>query len=317
MDRYEASSERIFDILRRYTDLVEPLSIDEAFLDVTGSTRLYGEPAAIGRRIKAEIKDQERLTASVGVAPNKFIAKIASDLEKPDGFVVVRAEEVEAFLEDLPVACLWGVGEKTAATLQGLGIRTIGELRRWPEEALCRRLGAVGGHLCRLSRGIDDRPVVPETEAKSMGAETTFAIDSGDLRHLRQCLLRLAERVSTRLRREGVAGPTVTLKIRFADFKTLTRSLTLPAPVALVEEIHAGALSLLNQISLQGRRVRLLGIAVSKLAARTTPDQMPLFPSDRRREKAARAVEEIRRRFGDAGIVRARLLSSPKSREGE
>lgn len=314
MDRYEEVSGRIFGIVRHYTDLVEPLSIDEAFLDVTGSRRLFGEAVAIGERIKAEIREHEGLTASVGVAPNKFLAKIASDLEKPDGFVVVRPEEVEAFLGDLPVARLWGVGEKTGAILRGLGIQTIGELSRWPEKALCRRLGTVGEQLHRLSRGIDDRPVVPEAMAKSMGAETTFAVDCEDLRRIRQSLLRLAERVSVRLRREGLAGSTITVKIRFADFTTLTRALTLPAPLALTDEIYHPALSLVQKVPLEGRTVRLLGIAVSKLTPKAAPGQMPLFPSDPRRENAARAVDEIRRRFGEAGIVRLSLLS-PGSRE--
>lgn len=316
MDRYEEVSERIFGIFRRYTDLVEPLSIDEAFLDVTGSIRLFGEPAAIARRIAAEIREQEGLTASVGLAPNKFVAKIASELEKPAGFVVVRPEELEAFLENLSVACLWGVGAKTAATLQGLGIKTIGELARWPEGALCRRLGKVGAHLHRLSRGIDDRPVMPEAMAKSIGAETTFSVDLEDPRHVRQNLLRLAERVSTRLRREGFAGSTITVKLRYANFTTLTRAVTVPKSVALTDEIYSTALSLLQKIALRGRRIRLLGIAVSKLTAEASRGQMPLFPSDLRREKAAGAVDEIRRRFGEAGIVRASLLS-PKSREGK
>jgi nucleotidyltransferase/DNA polymerase involved in DNA repair len=314
MDRYDEVSEGIFGILRRYTDLVEPLSIDEAFLDVTESTRLFGEPARIARRIRAEIWREERLTASVGVAPNKFIAKIASDFKKPDGFVVVRPEEIETFLQDLSVEYLWGVGKKTAATLQALGIKTIGELARWPEEALSRRLGTIGGHLHRLSRGIDDRPVIAEAMARSMGAETTFSIDLEDPRQIRQSILRLADRVSARLRREGSAGSTITLKLRFADFTTLTRSCTLGEPIALTEEIYARALTLFQKIPLRGRKVRLVGIALSKLTAKTSPGQIPLFPSDPRREKAAEAVDEIRRRFGEAGIVRGSLLS-PKSRE--
>ena len=206
------------------------------------------------------------------------------------------------------------MGEKTGAILRGLGIQTIGELSRWPEEALCRRLGTVGEQLHRLSRGIDDRPVVPEAMAKSMGAETTFAVDCEDLRRIRQSLLRLAERVSVRLRREGLAGSTITVKIRFADFTTLTRALTLPAPLALTDEIYHPALSLVQKVPLEGRTVRLLGIAVSKLTPKAAPGQMPLFPSDPRRENAARAVDEIRRRFGEAGIVRLSLLS-PGSRE--
>lgn len=313
MDRYDEVSEGILRIFRRYTDLVEPLSIDEAFLDVTGSTRLFGEPTRIAQRIKAEIWREERLTASVGVAPNKFVAKIASDFKKPDGLVVVRPEEVAAFLADLSVAYLWGVGKKTAATLQTLGITTIGELARWPEDTLSRRLGALGGQLHGLSRGIDDRPVIAEAMAKSMGAETTFSIDLEDPRQIRQNLLRLAERVSARLRREGSAGATITLKLRFADFTTLTRSCTLREPIALTEEIYSKALALFQKILLRGRKVRLVGIAVSKLTTKTSPIQIPLFPSDPRKEKSAEAVDEIRRRFGEGGVVRASLLS-PRSR---
>lgn len=309
MERYEEVSDRIFAILRGYTNLVEPLSIDEAFLDVTGSARIFGEPAAIGRRIKEEIWREERLAASVGVAPNKFVAKIASDLEKPDGFVVVHPEGIEAFLKDLPIRYLWGVGEKTASSLKRLGLRTIGDLARWPAEDLSRRFGKVGTHLHQLSRGIDDRPVIPEVDVKSIGAETTFSADTSDLRQIRQTLLGLAERVSARLRGEGYAGSTITLKLRYANFTTLTRSLTLPEPAALTEDIYAAALSRLEKISLLGRRVRLLGIAVSKLTGESSPSQIPLFRSDRRREKAARAIDEIRRRHGKAGITRASLLS--------
>lgn len=313
MDRYEEVSEEIFGILRHYTDLVEPLSIDEAFLDVTGSTRLFGEPAEIGRRIKGEIWREQQLNASVGVAPNKFVAKIASDVRKPDGFVAVSPGEIATFLEPLSVAYLWGVGAKTEAILRGLGIATIGELARWPADALARRLGAIGRELHRLSRGIDDRPVVAGAPAKSVAAETTFPADLADVRHLKRHLLRLAERVSARVRRVNSAGATITLKLRFADFTTLTRSLTVREPISLTEEIYATGLSLFEKIPVRGRKVRLLGIAVSKLTSTTASGQMRLFPSAPRREMAARAVEEIRRRFGDAGIVRGSLLA-PKPR---
>ncbi|MFQ5882813.1 MAG: DNA polymerase IV [Candidatus Methylomirabilales bacterium] len=315
MNRYTEVSERVFAILRRYSDLVEPLSIDEAFLDVTGSTRLFGEPAEIGRRIKREIWREERLSASVGVAPNKFVAKIASDLDKPDGFILVRPEEIETFLADLSVTYLWGAGEKTAATLQALGIRTIGQLARWPVEELSHRFGKIGTHLHQLSRGVDDRPVFPEAMAKSIGAEITFSVDTAEPKQIRQTLLSLAERVSARLRRESYAGPTITVKLRYGDFTTLTRSLTLPEPVALTEEIHSAALSLLQKIPWRGRKIRLLGIAVSKLTTKISPGQVPLFPPDPRREKVAQAVDEIRRRFGEAGITRASLLSRRSRKE--
>ena len=310
MERYQEVSERIFRIFHRYTDLVESLSIDEAFLDITGSTRLFGEPEAIGRRIKADIRQAEKLTASVGVAPNKFLAKIASDLKKPDGFVLVRPEEIALFLKDLPLSRLWGVGEKTEAKLKLLGLKTIGELSPWSEGELTRRFGSAGAHLYQLSRGIDDRPVIPEEEAKSLGAETTFAVDIADRRRLHQTLLALSERVSSRLRQEGYAGATVTLKLRYADFTTVTRSLTLSTPTQFTEEIYPTARLLLTKVPLERKKVRLLGLHVSKLFSHTHPDQMSLFPPDTRKEKAAQAVDEIRRRFGEAGIVRATLLPS-------
>lgn len=315
MSRYTEVSERVFVVLRRYTDLVEQCSIDEAFLDVTGSTRLFGEPAEIGRRIKRDIWREEGLSASVGVASNKFVAKIASDLDKPDGFVLVRPEDIETFLADLSVSYLWGAGEKTAAILQGLGIQTIGQLARWPVEELSRRFGKSGTHLHQLSRGIDEHPVIPEAMAKSIGAETTFSVDTAEPKQIRQTLLSLAERVSSRLRREGYAGHTITLKLRYADFTTLTRSLTLPEPVAFTEEIHSAVLSLLQKIPWRGRNIRLLGIAVSKLTDKASPGQVPLFPANPRGEKAAQAMDEIRRRFGEAGITRASLLSRRSRKE--
>jgi len=314
MERYQEVSERLFAIFARYTDLVEPLSIDEAFLDVTGSTRLFGAAEVIARRIKADIRAEEGLVASVGVAGNKFVAKVASDLGKPDGFVVVPPAQEKAFLAPLPVSRLWGVGTKTERLLRSLGLITIGALAAWPEAALAARFGEAGRHLWELANGIDDRPVTPEEAAKSIGAETTFAEDSADPRLLRTTLLALAERVGRRLRREGVRGGTVTLKVRFEPFETHTRARTLAIPTALADEIFPVARELLAAARLPGRRIRLLGIAVSRLVrAEAAGRQLPLFGAGAaRRERVAAVMDAVAERFGEAALTRAALLTRPR-----
>lgn len=315
MERYQEVSERLFGIFARYTDLVEALSIDEAFLDVTGSTRLFGAAEAIARRIKADIR-QEELVASVGVAGSKFVAKVASDLGKPDGFVAVPPGQEKAFLAPLPVSRLWGVGAKTERLLRSLGLITIGAVAAWPEAALAARFGEAGRHLWALANGIDDRPVTPEEAAKSIGAETTFAEDTADPRLLRETLLGLAERVGRRLRREGVRGGTVTLKVRFEPFETHTRARTLPAPTALADEIFPVAVELLAKARLPGRRIRLLGIAVSRLVpAEAAGRQLPLFGEGAgRRERVAAVMDAVAARFGEEALTRAALLPRPRRR---
>ena len=228
--RYAEISRRVFALFREYTPLVEPLSIDEAFLDVTGCRRLFGPGEAVGRLIKRRIRDEVGLVASVGVAPNKFLAKLASDLEKPDGFVVVPADGVPEFLAPLPVGRLWGVGPRTDAALASLGVRTVAELRRCPEARLRARLGeALAAHLTALALGDDDRPVVTDHDVRSIGHEITFARDIGAPAVLRAELDGLVEKTVLRLRDQGLAARTVHLKARFPDFSTVTRSATLPA----------------------------------------------------------------------------------------
>jgi nucleotidyltransferase/DNA polymerase involved in DNA repair len=224
IDYYAEVSGQIRDIFERFTPLVEPLSLDEAFLDVTGSEHLFGPAVEIGRKIKQAIREELRLVASVGVAPNKFLAKIASDLKKPDALVVVEPDKVQEFLDPLPVERLWGVGKQSSKVFQRLGIRTIGQLRQWPLDVLQARFGSSGEHLWNLAHGRDDRPVVPEREAKSISHETTFEHDIADMDVLRAWLVDLTEQVGCRLRRHGLRGRTVQLKVRFADFSLITRS---------------------------------------------------------------------------------------------
>src|SRR5579872_6528210 len=229
LDFYAEVSEQIREILYRFTPVVEPLSLDEAFVDVTGSELLFGPSIEIGRRIKREIRESLRLVASVGVAPNKFLAKIASDIEKPDGFVVVDPAGVQSFLDPLPVGRLWGVGRVTGEAFDRLGVRTIGDVRRMPLVTLTQHFGSVGEHLRQLAHGIDARPVVPDREAKSISHETTFAVDIDDREALRAWIVELAEQVGCRLRRHNLRGRTVQVKIRLADFQTITRAKTLSA----------------------------------------------------------------------------------------
>jgi DNA polymerase-4 len=226
--RYQEVSQQIRAILYSYTPLVEPISLDEAFLDLTGTERLLGPAEEVAREIKRRVREETGLTCSVGVGPNKFLAKLASSLAKPDGFLVVREGEELAFLEDLPIERLWGVGEATAKRLRGLGITTVGQLRGLALEELLDKFGSLGRSLYELARGIDRSPVIPEREARSLGAERTFPEDLTDPEEMERVLFSLSEEVGRRLREERLKARTVQLKVRFADFTTITRALTLP-----------------------------------------------------------------------------------------
>ncbi|HEY7676067.1 MAG TPA: DNA polymerase IV [Candidatus Methylomirabilis sp.] len=320
MERYEEMSHQVFAILRSVTDLVEPLSIDEAFLDVTGSQRLFGDADTMGRRLKAQIREATGLVASVGVAPNKFLAKIASDLGKPDGFVVVPHGGEAAFLRPLPLFRLWGVGPKTEARLTRLGLRTIGDLAACPRATLEDLLGEAGGHLADLAHGIDDREVVPWEAAKSIGAETTFREDTDDADRLRKTLLALADRVAQRLRDEGYRAGTVTLKHRDSTFTTLTRAMTLGEPTDVTGVLYRAALGLLERVPRRHRKVRLLGVSASRLVpAAGAAEQLTLFGGRRERSRSLdRAVDAIRKRFGEDAIRRAALTpaTAPENAPG-
>jgi DNA polymerase-4 len=317
MDHYAQVSREIQEILHRFTPLVEPLSLDEAFLDVTGCEGLFGPAADIGKKIKEEIRRQVRLVASVGVAPNKFLAKLASDLQKPDGFVVVDPNHVQAFLDPLPVGRLWGVGKVSGKTFQELGITTIGQLRLVPVEILESHFGKSGRHLWNLAQGIDNRRVVPDRDAKSISHETTFAHDIDDLEVLRIWLLQLTEQLSRRLRRHHLVGQTIHLKVRFADFHTITRARTLAEPTNITEEIWQAAAELLTQrLPAQRQPVRLLGLGVSGLDSESSR-QGHLF-DDQRREKQQKldeVTDHIQDRFGGAALKRAAALQKNRVKE--
>ncbi len=308
MARYAELSAHIRDIFERYTPLVEPLALDEAFLDVTGSQTLFGPAPQIGRQIKDEIRTETGLVASVGVAPNKFLAKVASDIDKPDGFRVVEPDEIHDFLDPLPITRLWGVGPATARELERHAIRTIAQLRRLPLEAAEHLFGNHGRHLGLLARGIDERPVVPEYEAKSVSNETTFGEDLTDDAMLRAWLQQLVEQVGWRLRRAGLEGRTIQLKVRFADFTTLTRSRTLERPTAITREITTAALDLFRTRLPNPRPpVRLLGVGVSGFDAEDTSQQDLFADENRRRDvQLDGVVDAIRTRFGKGAARRGR-----------
>ena len=309
-ERYRAVSREIFAIFARYAPVVEPLSIDEAFLDLTGMEHLMGTPLAYARKLKAEIREKTGLVASVGLAPNKFLAKLASDLRKPDGLVIVTPENMRAILDPLPVGRIWGVGRKTEQVLQRMGIRHIQELRGTPREKLAAAMGEhMAAHLLALADGQDDRPVAPREPAKSIGKEVTFPVDLQSQAEAEQVLLELAEKVGYRLRREGVKGRTVQLKLRLGNFKTYTRSRTLPEATCYDEEIYHVAQALYQSLGIcQG--IRLLGISVSSFDCDA---ELSLFAEQtQKKERLYAAIDRIKDKFGERGITKAQLLRKNK-----
>jgi len=309
MARYREVSEQVFAIFARYTDRIEPLSIDEAFLDVAGSRRLFGPAVAIAARIRAEVRQELGLAVSAGVAPNKFLAKLASEGAKPDGLLEVAPGEVDAFLLPLPVERLWGVGAKAAEKLQRLGCRCVADLRRLSLAQLERIFGAWGARLYHLARGEDERTVEVEQEAKSLGAEETFSRDVAEPEALRRVLLAQAEKVAARLRHKGLFGRVVTLKVRYGDFETLTRRQTLAAPTASALPLYRVGCELLERTAAGERPVRLLGLSVGALET-AAAGQGELFP-DRDRGRQAeleRALDRLQERFGAVKVRRASLL---------
>ena len=306
MSKYKQVSAQVMQILGQYTPLVEQVSVDEAFLDVTGSRQLFGTAEQIAKEVRRRIKEELGLNGSVGVAPNKLLAKLASEKAKPDGLVVINKDEVEDFLADLPVTELWGVGESTAGRLYKLGMRTVGQLREYPQKMLIEQFGKQGRHLYRLARGQDDSPVQLEGERKSLSHETTFAQDTADPEILRATLLELSEQVGRRLRAHDLRGRTITLKLRFADFTTITRSETLAEAVAADEQIYATVAGLLEEVNLGRRKVRLVGVGVSSFGQ---SGQLSLWDiPESKRPRVDQSIDELRERFGPDSIKRARLL---------
>ena len=310
MDHYAQVSHQIRDIFHRFTPLVEPLSLDEAFLDVTGSEALFGPSESIGHQIKDAIRQEIELIASVGVAPNKFLAKIASDLQKPDGMVVVDPNQIQEFLDPLPVERLWGVGRQTSKVFQGLGVRSIGQLRQLSPMVLKNQFGSSGGHLWELAHGIDHRPVVPDREAKSISHETTFAKDIDDQETLRAWLLELTDQVARRLRRHDLRGRTVEIKVRSADFRTITRSRKLPEPTSNTKELWEVTNELLStRVPGDYLPVRLLGMGVSDID-RTGVTQGLLFDEEDRgkQDRLDEVGDRLRDRFGSQALRRGSAL---------
>jgi DNA polymerase-4 len=306
IERYVEVSRQVFDILERFTPLIEPISIDEAFLDVTGSTRLLGPPKEIARELKHRIHTETQLTASAGVAHNKFLAKLASDLQKPDGLVVVDPDRIQEFLDPLPISRLWGVGKATLPKLQTLGVSTFRDLRRIREADLRERFGEAGEYFYQLARGIDDREVVPDREAKSISHEVTFHVDVVDHDYLRAVLLDQTEHVTRRLRRHGRLARTIVLKIRSGDFETLTRRTTLAAATGHTHQVWQAAKELFEAWA--HRRpfpVRLIGMGVTGLSSEAG-QQLNLFDRDEttRDRRLDQAMDEIRDRFGDDAVSR-------------
>jgi DNA polymerase-4 len=310
MNYYAQISAELRQILESFTPLVQPLSLDEAFLDVRGCEGLFGHAPEIAREIRARIHNELRLTASVGVAPNKFLAKLASDLQKPDGLVVIEPERVDEILAPLPVGRLWGVGKKGEKRLHALGLHTIGQLAALPESVVQDHFGTVGSWLWRLAHGQDDGAVAPDGEAKSVSTETTFSRDIGNREVLRTCLLNLVDHLGQRLRRHGLRARTIDLKLRTSDFRTFFRSESLSEASDLTEVIWQTASSLLEKrLPNDWLPLRLLGVGATRLV-RDEAVQHDLFSQAwRAKQKALEgAMDAIRDQFGRSAIRRARQI---------
>ena len=312
---YSTISAAVMEVFRSVTPVVEPLSLDEAFLDVSGALRRLGHPASIGQLIRDTVHDEQGITCSVGVAPTKFVAKLASGLAKPDGMVVVPRDEVVPFVQQLPVGALWGVGERTEEALVRLGLRTVADIAHTPLATLVRGLGdATGHHLHELAWGRDPRPVEREQREKSIGSDQTFEFDIDDAAEIHRRLLALSERTAARVRAAGLAGRTVTLRVRFSDFTTITRSRTLREPTDSGRAIHEAAVGLFDALALQRARIRLVGVRVEKLVETSqAPIQGVIGEPEHGWRDADRAVDRARSRFGSGAVRPASLVERDTS----
>nr|WP_221475595.1 DNA polymerase IV [Sphaerisporangium rubeum] len=310
--KYSEVSKGVMEIFHAITPEVEPIASDEAFLDVSGALRRLGPPARIAAMIRAQVAERHGITCSVGVAGSKFVAKLASRHCKPDGLLVVPVDKVVEFLHPLPVAALWGVGERTEQALLRLGIRTVGDLAQVPPATLQREFGAAGGHLAALAWGRDDRRVTAHVPDKSIGAEETFAYDVDDPEAIRRELLRLSERVAARLRRGGHVGRTVSVKLRRADFTTITRSRTLREATDVAKEIYATSCDLYAAAGLERVRLRLVGVRVENLRpAGSATRQLGLGERETGWREAEMAMDRAARRFGPEAVRPASLVRPP------
>jgi len=312
MSRYKEISEQVFEIFNRFTPLVEPLSIDEAFLDVTGSTHLFGEPQVIAGKIRRTVVEETGLTVSAGVAPSKFVAKIASDMDKPDGLTFVPPDRVREFLDPLPIKKMWGVGKVTQQALSRLNVRTFNDLSRLSVKVLERRFGKQGLKMHLLSMGIDDRDVVPDHDVKSMGHEETYSRDILEIGPAKKELLSLANKVARRMRKKETLGRTITLKVKYSDFVQTTRSATLPEPTDDGSLIYSTACSLLEKTDTGRRPVRLLGISLSRLGFTGLESQLALFDQNslsRKRRRLNIALDSLYEKHGEKSIGPGTLIT--------
>ena len=302
--RYAEVSQQIFDIFDHYSPLIEPLSIDEAFLDLTGMERLMDSPRQYALKLKQEIKEKTGIVASVGIAPNKFLAKIASDLDKPDGLVIVNKDRVQAFLDPLPVRRIWGVGAKTAAILDRMRVKTIADLRKMSYEELHKTFGdKTAQHLFLLAQGIDERPVAPRGRAKSIGNETTFSEDLQSAEAALEVLLYLSVKVGWRLRQAGFKAKTVQLKLRQSDFSTFTRQKQLFEPSNFDNDIYTAIKELFENLNIT-RGIRLLGVSTTGFEEM---ESLSLF-HDEKKDRLYQAIDDINSKFGKLGVTRGALL---------
>lgn len=307
-ERYSELSKKLITILRDFTPIIEKISIDEAFLDVSGCLNIFGDAATIGRKVKDRVASDLNLIASVGIAPNKFLAKIASDLEKPDGLVIVEAGDEKTFLKDLPIARLWGVGKKTEMVLNRLGISTIGQVAEMPEEQLSQRLGKWGRALWRLSHGIDARPVVTSSQQKSISQERTFEDDIDDEDLIERTLFRLSDDLSRLMRSHHLKGRTLTLKIRLEDFSTFTRNQSVSDFVDSPDVLRGVMINLYRDFDRGGKKVRLLGVGVSQLNS-ASGEQLGLFAQESPLSaKVTELLDLLKDKYGEDVVSRAARL---------
>ncbi|GGC94628.1 DNA polymerase IV [Tersicoccus solisilvae] len=313
MEKYRRMSARVMAVFAEVTDLVEQVSVDEAFLDVGGAVRRLGEPWQIARLLRERIRAELGLPATVGIAGTKFVAKIASTQAKPDGLLLIPAEHTVAFLHSLPVTALWGVGEKTRQVLARAGISTVAQLAATPVETMRRMLGATGEHVHRLAWGIDPRAVTPNRVEKSIGAEETFAVDVADDARLEAELLRLAHRTAARLRAARLQSRTVSIKVRYSDFTTLTRSHSMTEAVDSAARLHAVAVALLRALGRRPMPVRLIGLRAESLTDATgAAEQLSIDRRENNWRSAERTLDDVHRRFGSTAVGPARLLTGPE-----
>jgi DNA polymerase-4 len=310
MKRYKEVSEQVMAVLRGFSPLVEPVSIDEAYMDVTGCETLFGTPEQMGKQVKQAVWDAVGLTCSVGIAPLRFLAKIASDIQKPDGLHIIAADQMSAFIDRLPIEKVPGVGRTTRSTLLALGLPTLGAVRSAPQQQLVQRLGKFGHRLVALAHGRDETRVTPLREHKSAGSERTLGHDTHDRSLLKSVLLEQCEDVARELRRLKVKARVVTIKVKFSDFRQITRRATLPVPARASDVLYRQAECLLNGLAMR-RAVRLIGVAGSGFVDGRAPVQQALFPSDGQPggdwERIDRVVDDIQRRFGKHTIHRANV----------